>query len=76
MTLCETILADPAASYWLKQALLSALERDAVDALIDAEALAEALRERLGAVLLEFEVGGFDLPDGWQNETWSDGYDG
>jgi hypothetical protein len=47
----EEILADPAASSWLKDALRSALERDAVDALNDALALAGTLEARLRAVL-------------------------
>ena len=45
------ILADPAASRWLKEALKSALERDAVDALNDALALAGILEARLRAVM-------------------------
>ncbi len=40
------ILADPAASYWLIAAASTAIGRDPVDALADAEALAAALRER------------------------------
>jgi|HubBroStandDraft_1064217.scaffolds.fasta_scaffold117441_3 hypothetical protein len=47
----EEILADPAASSWLKDALSSALERDAVDALNDALALAGTLEARLRAAL-------------------------
>jgi hypothetical protein len=47
----EEILADPAASSWLKDALRSALERDAVDALNDALALAGTLEARLRAAL-------------------------
>jgi hypothetical protein len=47
----EEILADPAASGWLKEALRSALERDPVDALNDALALAGALEDRLRIVL-------------------------
>ena len=47
----EAILADPAASTWIKGALQSALERDPVDALNDALLLAAALEERLRAVL-------------------------
>lgn len=43
----EAILADFATSHWLKKALETALERDPVDALADAEALVNALRERL-----------------------------
>jgi hypothetical protein len=45
------IFADPSASVWLKEALQNALERDPVDALNDALALAEALEERLRSVL-------------------------
>jgi hypothetical protein len=45
VNLCEAILSDFAASCWLKLALTSALERDPVDAVADAEALARALRE-------------------------------
>jgi hypothetical protein len=47
----EEILDDPAASDWLKGALQSALERDPVDALNDALALAGALEARLRVVL-------------------------
>jgi hypothetical protein len=47
----EAILADPAASEWIKDALQSALGRDPVDALNDALLLAAALEERLRAVL-------------------------
>jgi len=39
----EHILADPAASDWLKAALHSALSRDPVDAANDAEVLAKVL---------------------------------
>jgi len=39
----EQILADPAASKWLKAALLVALSRDPVDAANDAEVLAKVL---------------------------------
>ena len=47
----EEILGDPAASSWLKDALKSALERDPVDALNDALALAGTLEARLRTVL-------------------------
>jgi hypothetical protein len=43
----ETILQDPAASYWLKGALEKALPRDPIDALNDAEILVAALRTNL-----------------------------
>lgn len=45
--LITSILNDPCASYWLKDALKAALERDCVDATNDAEILAKALSERL-----------------------------
>jgi hypothetical protein len=47
----EAIRNDPAASCWLQDALGAALSRDPVDAAADAEALAEALRERAEAIL-------------------------
>lgn len=53
MPLCENILDDPAASFWLKNALRSALDRDPVDALNDAEVLVVALKERLDFVVNE-----------------------
>lgn len=43
----QEILADPAASEWLKSALKSAVERDPVDALNDALVLAATLEDRL-----------------------------
>lgn len=42
----ETLLADPATSFWLKDALRSALTRDPVDAERDAEILYVLLRCR------------------------------
>ncbi len=48
--LCEAILTDLSASFWIKNALRSALERDPVDALNDADVLAKALREHLDDV--------------------------
>jgi hypothetical protein len=46
VNLCEEIRNDSAASEWLKAALDSALKRDPVDAVTDAEILVMALRER------------------------------
>jgi len=40
------VLADPCASYWLKDALRSAVRRDIVDAINDAEALLAILQDR------------------------------
>jgi hypothetical protein len=40
-------LADPSTTYWLRDALKSALSRDPVDALRDAEELASLLQDRL-----------------------------
>lgn len=54
----ELILNDPASSTWIKNALLSALERDPVDAANDAEVLAIALQEWCDAVLAK----NLDLP--------------
>ena len=42
----DAILAAPAASYWLKTALRSALCRDPVDAANDSEILARLLKDR------------------------------
>lgn len=47
----EEVLGDESASDWLKTALRAALERDPVDALNDALALAAMLEERLRDVL-------------------------
>ena len=47
----ESILASPVASYWLKDALTSALGRDPVDAVMDAELLAAVLADRTAALL-------------------------
>jgi hypothetical protein len=49
--ICDDILEDKAASYWLKNALRSALERDPVDAVADAEILAAALKAHLEKIL-------------------------
>jgi hypothetical protein len=45
------VFNDPAASRWLRETLLTALERDPVDALNDALALAEILESRLRQTL-------------------------
>jgi hypothetical protein len=47
----EEVMSDESASDWLKAALRTALERDPVDALNDALALAAALEARLRSVL-------------------------
>ena len=47
----EEVMSDESASDWLKAALKTALERDPVDALNDALALAAALEGRLRSVL-------------------------
>jgi hypothetical protein len=47
----EQVLADPAASFWLKEALSSALDRDPVDAANDAEVLAQLLDRRCQEIL-------------------------
>lgn len=47
----DEVLADPAASFWLKTALRSALCRDPVDAAHDSEILAQLLGRRCDALL-------------------------
>jgi hypothetical protein len=47
VAIVEGVFADPAASIWLREALRAALERDPVDALNDALALADILETRL-----------------------------
>jgi len=49
----EQVLSDPAASFWLKDALRSALARDPVDAANDAEVLFRLLDERCHEILSE-----------------------
>lgn len=51
---CKAILDDFSASYWIKNALRSALERDPVDAANDAEILAVALREHCDAIFKRY----------------------
>jgi hypothetical protein len=47
----DEILDDPAASFWLKAALHSALSRDPVDAANDADVLARVLERRCRDIL-------------------------
>lgn len=47
----EDLLGNPSTSYWLKEALTSALKRDIVDAARDAELLSETLRIRANEAL-------------------------
>ena len=47
----EEVFADPAASFWLKAALRSALSRDPVDAAHDSEVLALLLERRCREIL-------------------------
>ena len=49
----DEVLVDPAASYWLKSALRSALCRDPVDAANDSEILARLLQQRCDRILSE-----------------------
>lgn len=46
----ENLLGSPTASFWLKHALRSAMDRDIVDATRDAELLARLLVQRREAV--------------------------
>jgi hypothetical protein len=45
------VLADPTASYWLKDAIQSAMERDPVDAANDAKFLSNLLTARCNHLL-------------------------
>jgi hypothetical protein len=47
----DEVLVDPAASFWLKTVLRSALGRDPVDAAHDSEILARLLEERCDKIL-------------------------
>jgi len=47
----ERVLSDPAASFWLKEALRSALTRDPVDAANDAEILFSLLDDWCRTIL-------------------------
>jgi hypothetical protein len=47
----EQVLTDPAASFWLKECLRSALDRDPVDVANDAEVLAQLLDRRCQEIL-------------------------
>ncbi len=50
----DEILDDPAASFWLRAALCSALSRDPVDAANDAEVLAGLLEQRWRSILSRY----------------------
>jgi len=52
----DRILDDPAASFWLKSSLRSALFRDSVDAANDGEILARVLAERCQEILRDIEA--------------------
>lgn len=51
----EKIMKDPGASYWLKDAVRAAEDRDPVDALRDARILAEYNKKRIERILKENE---------------------
>lgn len=48
-----TLLADPATSYWLKDALRTVSERDILDALDDAEMLVTILQDEMLVTILQ-----------------------
>jgi hypothetical protein len=48
----DEVLANPAASFWLKTALRSALSCDPIDAAHDSEILEQLLGQRCDAILL------------------------
>lgn len=47
----EEVLADPSASFWLRNALLAALSRDPIDAANEADVLARLLDKRCREIL-------------------------
>ena len=47
----QTILNDPCASFWVKDAIRALLRRDALDAAIDAEVLATVFQARVDEML-------------------------
>jgi hypothetical protein len=49
----DEVLTDPTASFWLKSALRSALNRDPVDAANDSEFMARLLEQRCDRILSE-----------------------
>lgn len=49
-TRIAAVISDPASSYWLKDALSLALDRDPIDAVNDAEALFDLLDLRTSAM--------------------------
>jgi transposase len=50
-TCVDRIILDPATSYWLQDALVVLRQRDPVDAVNDAEMLADIMRERFDAMV-------------------------
>jgi len=46
----HAVMRDPSTSYWLRDALTAALNRDAFDALNDAEHLLRLLSDRLESI--------------------------
>ena len=59
MTTIESILEDPAATNWLKNALRAAIERDPVDAANDAATLSAVLSSRAALVCEESHTNTF-----------------
>ena len=51
MPTIEQVLADPCASFWLRDAIVALLNRDVVDAANDAELLAVLMSNRCKAVV-------------------------
>jgi hypothetical protein len=47
----QKVLNSPSTSYWLKNALDSALNRDVVDAAYDAQLLADLLKSRMNQTI-------------------------
>ncbi|OYT87958.1 MAG: hypothetical protein CFE43_21530 [Burkholderiales bacterium PBB3] len=49
--LVDLVLSDPSSSFWLRENLTRALDRDPGDALADAEALTQLLHRRMHTML-------------------------
>lgn len=54
----SAILKDPAASYWLKDAIVSLDDRDVVDALHDSKTLVMFLQHKFSEIVTINQLGG------------------
>lgn len=70
LPLIEEVLNDPAASNWLKNALMAALQRDAVDAANDSALLAALLDRRADALLTCCRQAATSLAQPVPDDSW------